>query len=210
MSAFEFFFSFYGLVLGLSVAVMATGAARAFKHRQTVRVGWMTPLLALFVALDIATFWDSAWNSFRALPYSYGLIIAGMVIAAVYFIAASLIFPEAEDAPAGLDDHFWANKRTVLLLTVLANAMSVGVILGVNAAHGQQQTLVWHYLTTLGVYVVLTVPAALTRRRWLFAVLVGLQVAIYLILASLSLAFPEVSAATEALATAEAPAEAAP
>jgi len=133
-----------------------------------------------------------------------------MVIAAVYFIAASLIFPEAEDAPASLDDHFWANKRTVLLLTVLANAMSVGVILGVNAAHGQQQTLVWHYLTTLGVYVVLTVPAALTRCRWLFAILVGLQVAIYLILASLSLAFPEVSAATEALATADAPAEAAP
>lgn len=29
MSAFEFFFSFYGLVLGLSVTVIATGIARA-------------------------------------------------------------------------------------------------------------------------------------------------------------------------------------
>lgn len=204
MSAFEFFFSFYGLVLGLSVAVIATGAARAFKHRRSIRVGWMTPLLALFVALDIATFWDSAWTSFRELPYSYGLIIAGMVIAAVYFIAASLIFPEAEDAPVSLDDHFWTNKRTVLLLTVLANVMSVAVILGVNAANGQQQNLVWHYLTTLGLYAVLTIPAALTRRRWLFAILVGLQVAIYLFLATLSLAMPDVSAATEALTTAEA------
>ncbi len=60
MSAFEFFFSFYGLVLGLSVAVIATGVARAFKHRKTVRVGWKTPMLAAFVALDIATFWDAA------------------------------------------------------------------------------------------------------------------------------------------------------
>jgi len=38
MSPFEFFFSFYGLILGLSVAVMATGAARAFKHRKAVDV----------------------------------------------------------------------------------------------------------------------------------------------------------------------------
>lgn len=57
MSAFEFFFSFYGLVLGLSVAVIATGVARAFKHRKTVKIGWKTPMLALFVAFDIATFW---------------------------------------------------------------------------------------------------------------------------------------------------------
>ena len=97
MSAFEFFFSFYGLLLGLSVAVIATGAARAFKHRKTVRVGWLTTLLATFVALDIATFWDAAWNNFRHLSFSYGLIVAGLVIATVYFIAASLLFPEPED-----------------------------------------------------------------------------------------------------------------
>ena len=55
MTPFEFFFSFYGLVLGLSLTVMATGAARAFKHHKSVRVGWLTPLLATFVALDIST-----------------------------------------------------------------------------------------------------------------------------------------------------------
>ncbi|HEX8470538.1 MAG TPA: hypothetical protein VF633_05450, partial [Brevundimonas sp.] len=68
MSAFEFFFSFYGLVLGLSVAALATGAARAVKHRKTVRIGWLTTMLAVFVALDIATFWDAAWVNFREVP----------------------------------------------------------------------------------------------------------------------------------------------
>src|SRR5690606_35500472 len=78
MSAFEFFFSFYGLVLSFSVVVLSIGAARAFKHRKTVRLVWLTPLLAVFVALDIVTFWDAAWVNFRGLPFSYGLLVGGM------------------------------------------------------------------------------------------------------------------------------------
>ncbi|WP_167309524.1 hypothetical protein [Brevundimonas naejangsanensis] len=56
LNAFEFFFSFYGLVLGLSVAVTATGLATAIQHRKKIQIGWLTPLLALFVCLDIASF----------------------------------------------------------------------------------------------------------------------------------------------------------
>ncbi|RZJ27872.1 MAG: hypothetical protein EON85_10285, partial [Brevundimonas sp.] len=129
MSAFEFFFSFYGLVLGLSVAVIATGAARAFKHRKTVRIGWKTPLLALFAAFDIATFWDAAWTNLGEAPYSYGMLLAGLVVAIVYFIAASLIFPEPEDDARSLDQHFAANKRAVLLLLTLANLLMVALCL---------------------------------------------------------------------------------
>ena len=47
MSAFEFYFSFYGLALGLSVAVIATGLAAAIQHRKTTRSGRLTPLFAL-------------------------------------------------------------------------------------------------------------------------------------------------------------------
>jgi len=106
LSPFEFFFSFYGLLLGLSVAVLATGAARAFKHRRTRPVGWLTPLLAVFVALDIATFLEAAWVNYRALPVSYGLLVGGLVVAVVYFIAAALVFPDDSDRPAPLDEHF--------------------------------------------------------------------------------------------------------
>ena len=81
MSAFDFFFSFYGLILGLSVVSLAMGASRAFKHRRKVPVGWKTPLLAGFAALDIATFWDAAWTNFQHLPFSYGLLVAGLLVA---------------------------------------------------------------------------------------------------------------------------------
>mgnify|MGYP001606088730 CR=1 FL=1 len=195
MNAFEFFFSFYGLVLGLSVAAIATGAARAFKHRKTVAIGWKTPMLAVFAALDITTFWDAAWTNFSGAPYSYGLLVAGLVVAAVYFIAANLIFPEEGDAVQNLDAHFWTNKRAVLLLLMLANLfMGIATIVFDTPKGGLALTLAAY--ATILVYPILVLPAALTRRAWLFALTMGLHIALYLCLAGLSLMHPELAPAT--------------
>jgi uncharacterized membrane protein (UPF0136 family) len=195
MSAFEFFFSFYGLVLGLSVAVIATGVARAFKHRKTVPVGWKTPLLAAFVALDIATFWDAAWVNFSTAPYSYGLLIAGLVVATIYFVATSLIFPEPDDEVQDLDAHFWANKRAVMLLLILANLMMLIGAVCVSMAKSGGLEVAYSYGLNLIIYLVLVIPAALTRQAWLFALTVGLHIAIYLYLAGLSILNPAVMVA---------------
>ena len=190
MSAFEFFFSFYGLVLGLSVAVIATGVARAFKHRKTVPVGWKTPMLAVFVALDIATFWDAAWVNFSSAPYSYGLLIAGLVVATIYFVATSLIFPEPDDEVQDLDAHFWANKRAVMLLLILANLLMLIGSVCMNLTRTNGMDAVVSYGFNLAIYLVLVIPAALTRRAWLFALTVGLHIALYLFLAGLSIVTP--------------------
>jgi hypothetical protein len=185
LSAFEFFFSFYGMVLGLSVAVIATGFATSIQHRKAIRIGWLTLLLALFVSLDIATFWDAAWHTFRDAPFSYGMLVIGLAIALVYFIAASLIFPHQIEDGMDLDAHFWSNKKVVLLLTAVANTVMAVVsavqLLGRPDAPG----LIVFYALVLGLYLALIVPAALTRNRKLFAVLVGLHVAIYLVIACL-------------------------
>ncbi len=183
MSSFEFFFSFYGLLLGLSVAAMATGLALALQHRTTVRIGYLTPLLATFVALDIASFWDAAWAAFRDAPFSYGLLVAGLLIALVYFIATSLIFPYALKEGQSLDDHFWANKRMVLLLTTLANLLMLAVASPSILARPQGALLMANYGVTMSLYVLLIVPAALTRRGMVFTVLVGIHTAIYLFIA---------------------------
>ena len=71
MSAFEFFFSFYGLLLGLSVAALVNGLAQLLHERERVQFGWLTPALALFVALDVVTFWSQAWVYFRGAPYNH-------------------------------------------------------------------------------------------------------------------------------------------
>ena len=195
MSAFEFFFSFYGLLLGLSVAVIATGLATAIQHRKKIRIGWLTPMLALFVGLDIASFWDFAWTIFRDIPFSYGLLVVGLVIALVYFVAASLVFPHGIEDGLSLDDHFWANKKLVLLLTTVANILAVVTMIPVIMSRAGGTFLLGNYAVTLGLYVALVVPAAFARKKSLFAWLTGFHIVIYLLLAGLSAAMPNANEA---------------
>lgn len=132
MSDFEFFFSFYGLLLGLSVAELTGGFARLLHERRRVRFGWLTPLLALFVAIDLATFWNQAWRFFRDAPFNPALLLVGLVIAATFYIAASVTFPrvtaEGVEERIDLDDHFRAHRRVVFGCVLAANAMVWGLL----------------------------------------------------------------------------------
>lgn len=136
MSDFEFFFSFYGLLLGLSVAELTGGFARLLHERHRVRFGWLTPLLALFVAIDLATFWNQAWRFFRDAPFNPALLLVGLMIAATFYVAASVTFPrvtaEGVETRIDLDEHFWAHRRVVFGCVLAANAM-VWLLLGLLA-----------------------------------------------------------------------------
>ena len=131
MSAFEFFFSFYGLLLGLSVAELVGGFARILQERERVRFGWLTPLLATFVALDVATFWNQAWVIFRGAPFNSALLILGLIIAATFYVAASVTFPrvsaEGHHDRIDLDQHFWTYRRLVFGCIMAANLI-VGLL----------------------------------------------------------------------------------
>lgn len=134
MTAFEFFFSFYGLLLGLCVAELVGGFARVLHERHRVRFGWLTPMLAVFVALDVATFWTQAWVIFRGAPFNPALLIVGLIIAATFYIAASVTFPrvtaEGVEARIDLDEHFWAQRRLVLGCILAANLIVAGLFWG--------------------------------------------------------------------------------
>ncbi|MDI1279950.1 MAG: hypothetical protein ACI9YM_000984 [Brevundimonas sp.] len=139
MSAFEFFFSFYGLLLGLSVAELVAGFARVLHRRKAVRFGWLTPLLAVFVAVDIVTFWNQTWVIFRFAPFNMALLVVGLAVAAVFYVAASVTFPghDTRDASTDLDDHFWAHRRTVFICVLIANLIIVAVFFANAALSGQ-------------------------------------------------------------------------
>lgn len=133
LSPFEFFFSFYGLLLGFSVAELVNGFARMVHERENVRFGWLTPLLAVFVALDMITFWNQAWTIFRFAPYNMFLLTVGLVVAGVFYLAATLVFPRKVMPGASLDGHFWQHRRLVMLGVLAANWIVAGLFL-VNAA----------------------------------------------------------------------------
>lgn len=170
MSAFEFFFSFYGLLLGLSVAELVGGFARLLHERHRVRFGWLTPLLALFVALDLATFWNQAWMFFRGAPFNPALLFVGLVIAATFYVAASVTFPrvnaEGVDTPIDLDAHFWAHRRVVFSCVLAANAM-VWLLLGSLSFVDAAWAAIWSPRLAIGValFAICTATAAFAPSR---------------------------------------------
>lgn len=126
MSGFEVYFSFYGLLLGLSLAQIANGVGHAVIERKTAHIGWLTPLLAAFLLLDIASFWLWAWGARDVIDVSYATINTGLVIALAYYIAAVLLFPVDRERWRDLDLHYWDNKRFVIIGVVVANSIVVG------------------------------------------------------------------------------------
>ena len=170
MSAFEFFFSFYGLLLGLSVAELVGGFARVLHERHRVRFGWLTPLLALFVAIDLVTFWNQAWVFFRGAPFNPVLLLVGLIIAATFYIAASVTFPrvsaEGVETRIDLDDHFWAHRRLVFGCVLAANAI-VWLLLGALALADPDWAAVWstRLVIGVGIFAVSTAVAAFAPQR---------------------------------------------
>ena len=170
MSAFEFFFSFYGLLLGLSVAELVGGFARVLHERERVRFGWMTPLLALFVAVDLVTFWNQAWVFFRDAPFNPALLLIGLAIAATFYVAASITFPrvtaEGVATLVDLDAHFWAQRRVVFGCIFAANAM-VWLMLGSLAMLSDAWAALWTPRLMFGValFATGTLAGAFARQR---------------------------------------------
>lgn len=118
MSAFEFIFALFGLLLGLSMAEVLGGLARAIEARvrpgSTVRIGWLTPLLGAFVMLDLLSFWGAAWSSQALVGVSGKSLMAVTGFASAYYLAAHLVFPRSvEDAP-DFDAHFFRVRRIVI------------------------------------------------------------------------------------------------
>ena len=93
MSAFEFYLAFYGLLLGLTVAQVAGGFLNAIDARQEVRIGWLTPSLAIFVFFDITSLWIYVWGIRDSVAVNWGTMFGVLVVALTYYIAAGLIFP---------------------------------------------------------------------------------------------------------------------
>jgi hypothetical protein len=145
MSAFEFVFSLFGLLLGLGLAAGLGGLARALNARHRVRIGWSTSLLALLLSCDLVTFWAYAWSVRDHVPATFPALFYGFMVTAIYFIAASLVFPDDPDEWKDLEAHFVRHRRTVLGGMLVANAMLIGAtiaMLGTGAGWLSFRTIV--------------------------------------------------------------------
>ena len=134
MDAFDFTFSLFSIILGLSLVEVLQGFARALKRRRVVHLGWLTPLLAVFVMLDLTSFWESGWAARKFVTPQYGDLLIGLVMCSLYYIAASIIFPgefgegRSELHGADFDEHYIEHRRQVLGAIIVCDLMQIAPI----------------------------------------------------------------------------------
>lgn len=91
MDGFEFVFTLYGLLLGFSLIEVIAGFGRAMEigvrpaqagAAPPVRIGWLSPLLGLFVIFNLVSFWTGAWSLRDVIPVHYLVLLFGLVVGA--------------------------------------------------------------------------------------------------------------------------------
>lgn len=174
MSNFEFVFSLFGLVLGLALAEVLGGFGTALQSRGKVRIGWLTPLLGVFVALDLASFWTLSWSVREQIPADYFSMMAGLLITSLYYLVARLVFPHDHSDWPDFDSYYFKHKLWVLGGVLFCNALAMAA----QVAIGYNPLEVPLYLWGTVVFAVLLLATMFARsKRTNFALLTLLSFA---------------------------------
>jgi hypothetical protein len=131
LEGFYFLTEAFILLMGLAMAEVLRGFARVLKLRarkragiedaDAVRIGWLTPLLGLFVIVDQSTFFLHMFTFRDGMPFNGGTVMGILLTIGWYYLIAAMTFPDEPQSWPDFDDWFWQQKRFV-----------VGGVIGVN------------------------------------------------------------------------------
>lgn len=135
MTNFEFVFSLFGLLLGLSLAELLGGFGRCLQRRAKLRIGWLLPLLGLLILLDVSSFWLVAWSVRDVMPIDYFAMMVGLLICCLYYLVATLVFPHDLTEWKDLDSYYFEHRAQVIGGMILCNGLALAGVsmLGVHA-----------------------------------------------------------------------------
>jgi hypothetical protein len=161
MTAFEFIFPLFGLLVGLTYTEMLAGLARALKSSRQVKIGWLVPLLGVLILINLTMFWYGAWQMRHVAVPTSGALLMTLLVGGTYYLAASLVFPNVEDNVADLDDYFFRIRRQSLLAIAFCNLLGLGLVAG-NAGWAMQP--IWWIVNSIFLIVLLAAAFVSGRR----------------------------------------------
>lgn len=168
MESFNFVFSLFGLLLGLALAEVLGAFGAALQERHKLRIGWLTPLLGLIVMCDLTTFWSWAWEARAVVSARYFVLLCALVITAIYYLAARLVFPHDRNEWPDFDIYYFAHKGWVIGGIIASNVLLLigELALGFNPLAGRivQFTALLFYAQAIALLL-------LRSRRWSIALL---------------------------------------
>lgn len=127
MTQFEFIFVLYALILGLSLVELLSGLGRSLElefardaegRDSSFKIGWLTPLMAVFVMLDLMSFWMFAWAVQNFIAVSPLTLLGVMAFASAYYLAARLVWPTDPEQFRDLDTHYFRVSRTIFVILI--------------------------------------------------------------------------------------------
>jgi len=133
MTIFEFVFSLYSLLFGLALAQVFAGFGNTLQERHKLKVGWLTPLLGLFVILDLTSFWEIGWQM-RDISRPYFLfLMCTVLLAGIYYLAARLVFPRDFVEWPDFDVYYFRHKNWVYGGILACNVIAAAALLAIGS-----------------------------------------------------------------------------
>lgn len=126
MSDFEFLFTFYSLLLGLSIANIATDFADMWRERHARMSSVSTILLGIFILICVAQQWISFWAVRDLMVMNPTNLLVCIAMSFPYIFVSQAMFPSVNDNWESLEDYYMAHCR--VLHSVLLIPIVVGVI----------------------------------------------------------------------------------
>ncbi|MEM9500386.1 MAG: hypothetical protein AAF941_00940 [Pseudomonadota bacterium] len=176
MEGFNFLFEAFILLMGLAMAEVLRGFARVLKLRarrraaidqaDAVRIGWLTPLLGLFVITDQATFFLHMFGFRESMPFNGGTVLGILLTIGWYYLIASMTFPDEPGDWRDFDQWFWEQKRFVVGGVIGVNILST--IAQVIFLDGEQQARIAEQMNPQMMIASVLSFATLPMMVWLF------------------------------------------
>jgi len=127
VGAFDYLFTFYGLLLGIAVANVAIGFADMWRDSDRLPVGVCPPLLGCIVMLGGMNVWLTMWHIRQDVGINALQMLAATAVALPYVFVSRAMFPGQEKEPeSSLEDHYL--KHRVLILAMLTVPPVVGAV----------------------------------------------------------------------------------
>jgi len=99
---------------------------RLDENQSSSPVGVLTPMLGLFVMLDLLSFWYSAWVLKDLFSISTLSLMAVTAFASCYYLASYMVFPDIITEKTDLDQYYFKVRRIIFSLLLALTFAQLG------------------------------------------------------------------------------------
>ncbi len=166
MSVGEYVAVFVSIVLGIALGDLALSAHRLLRARERVEWHWASPILALFMLMNIVAFWWASFHWYRELDnFSIGAFLPDLALFLLLFLAVAAVLPdEIPEGRFSLKEFYWREAPYFWSLNILTVVLII-IHTGPRNNPGDWRGFLLGELENI-FFVVMMIGLLMTRRAW--------------------------------------------